>query len=1083
MSGLHGKRAKATREFIDAYRKFRKGVDLTGKDLARFSRLVAYANANGDKAPAFMAKNDRADIPAILEGDAELSPRDWKRLSSSERAAVEAAARASRGLFTEVAEANVRAGLLRRYALGKKVEGAAANGETIDVRRPGIDDGGVTTTEAQAQQSAAALRGQDKLEGIPEVPQVGVRYELRARTDSPENLTPQDFIKAIRKGNLRRGANQIRPNITPRAGDFGEFDLLKTTDELLNEGYSAHDLARNLAHEWAMSRDADYRKKFNEWAQDQFFRKYASQRLTPAVKKKLLDQSFQGDQAAMDTFLKALEKFKKKAPIKEKRQPKITNEMAEKAHAELLQQKADYSSSPRAEIGDITEPSADFPEEATLKLDPSKGDLVAQKAKANQEVDEFLNQRVKDGKTNFDPSDFVEPESYFKHVYRPERLVHEESEFIRLEAQAWLRNWEKVNNRSQTELKGAARVAIIRSALAHAKGAHRAIVHGVDSEGQRAGGSYRSNSNLRGSVIERNVFMDSRDLLRRGWIEDDVLHLMERAVRQNGTDAILATRFRRQPTIQEINRAMKRDADAYWIDGDDPTTVPDLAMTEPKRLLQAEIEEKIRLAKTDEERTAILGEGKQMQDLIDTSTDILRGRYLGDDQGSPYGRKMAMVRDATFAAKMGNILINSMPDAPLQILEHGVGRVARYAVGRASARVGELFNGADEKTVLRIRREARAAGVAIETENMTRVASGMDTSDPFNAYARSSPTERFFKSVAFGASRAFGIVYWNNMNQRIGYGIFSDRVAQIAMDRSVASAADKRWLAKLGIGDKEFLDAVRKNMLGQSDGGSERGGLFYPEPSSWDRQTRERFYAASRDSNRQTIISPELLEKPLNLHGPTGATMLQFTGYVFASTLRVTAQTAARLKLGDASERANISVAIAGMLAASALSIYLRFLSADRLADLPDWESNKGWWMYEIADRAGFMGLFSHIANVAESVGGPGPRKVLQSVMGDSGTGRIGSTAKSLPREPASAILGPLALTLKDATNVGFDLTGSAVNQVIDAPNLQRVDGGTVKSVMRLAPIVNGAQFRSFITNPTEKYISEELLGVPYDSR
>lgn len=97
-AALDGSHAQAVNEIMAAYRQFRKGPDLSGKDLARFSRLVANANANGDKAPAFMSKNDRIDQIGAHTFENGMTEADWRQLSSTERVAVEMGAKASRTL-------------------------------------------------------------------------------------------------------------------------------------------------------------------------------------------------------------------------------------------------------------------------------------------------------------------------------------------------------------------------------------------------------------------------------------------------------------------------------------------------------------------------------------------------------------------------------------------------------------------------------------------------------------------------------------------------------------------------------------------------------------------------------------------------------------------------------------------------------------------------------------------------------------------------------------------------------------------------------------------------------------------------
>lgn len=825
-AALDGSHAQAVNEFMAAYKQFRRGSDLSGKDLARFSRLVASANANGDKAPSFMAKNDKLDQAGAHAFENGMTDADWRQLSSTERVAIEMGAKASRTFFNEIADANVRAGLMRRL---------------------------------------------------------------------PTDPKSSAFVK----------------------------------------------------------RQAD-----------------------------MAENGFGNGQ--------------------------------------------------------------------------SEGRGIVEGGEATGQVSRKP--------TSYDPARFMDSSTYLKHVYRRERLLHDEPEFIRLESQAWLQKWEIVNQRSARQLSGSAQKQLYKKAMKHAEGAYRAIIHGVDSEGQRPVGNSKG-GNLRGSVLERNVMLPTSELLKRGWIEDDVLLLMGRALRQNGTDAMLATRFRRAPTVAEQNSVLKGDPDAYWLDGEDPTSIPDLAMAEPKLRIQQEYEALIREAKTDKERVALTKESELMLRHVDDAANILRGRYRPEDHLSTTGRALSVVREWNFTAKMGNILLSSLPDLGLHTLQHGTARVAGYALKRAKVRTKELLSG-DAKSVARIRHEARVASVAIETENLTRIAGMADISDPFSQGWSTSPIERFSKNVVQMSSKALGITYWNNAQQRIAYGLFQDRVIRLALNPGGASKADTRWLAHLGINDKEFLDAVKTNVLAQADKG-ERGGVYFADVSTWDRKARDRFWAAARDSSRSSILAPEGLDKPLNLHSPVGSTLLQFTSYVFASTLRLTAHTVARLKIGDNGERASIALAMANIMAMSAMSIYLRFLAADKLDDLPDFDEHRGWWTWEIADRSGLLGLFSHVGNLSENAGFVSPRGGLETLFGDEP--QQNTYHRSGPKSIVDTVIGPSGQTAKDVLNIAGDaLRGN-------------VDGGTVHSARRLTPLANAFWLRRIFSDPAEQYIDEDILGVPYD--
>jgi hypothetical protein len=1002
---LDGVHATATREFIDAYRSWRKGLDLSGKDLARFSRLVTAANADGDVAADPL---------------------------------VQRAALATRRLHTEVAEMNIRAGLMRRSALIKpdNTANARPDGPIISGREEltGPRTGLGAPTDGQPSPLGSQVTGRKP----GDQKAIGASRHITERRDSPEYLSLDDFRRSAKRGRIGRALKSAQPRDVsdPRAAgenldavkfDPGtdapklsatsskEFDLLERIDQMLIDGDKPEDIARTIAHEWALKNDKKYAEKWKAHTDER------------------------------------------------KRRPRMPEDVLRAAHEAIVEQRTKYELS-----GNKPRASAEIPG------DQSNASLGAL-AKIEEPPQGVPPERII---ADDDPRYFADPKSYLKIIFRQDRILHEEAEFVKTEARAFLQQWRSPSGKAIGELPKQARLQVYQKALRHAKGVYTAIVHNHNLDGQSHTGNIRNAGNRRGSVLERNSFIPPKELLKRGWIEDDALLLMNRSLRQNGTDAVLAMRFRRAPSPADIRMAEAKHPHAYWVDGEDPTTLPDLDLKEPKARIAAEYDDLIFEAKTDAERIALRKERALMLDHAETAIELLRGTYQGAGFNDGAARNLAAVRDWQFSTMMGNIILSSLPDTALVMAQHGPFRVAGYATKRMLSRVPELFQGLDKKSIVRLRREARAAGVAIETESMQRVTGYADIHDPFSS-AESDLTmfQRTARGAAFAASRGFGIVYWNNALQRISHGMFMDRIFRHALTPGDMTKRDKDWLKSIGATD-DFMK--RLSAQARNDNLMEDGGVYLPDTSNWDVKMQEQFFALARKSARQSVINPGVLEKPLMTHNQWGSTILQFTGYVFASTLRVTASMAARAHSDRyiGKDALNIYLTMASLMTMGAVGTMLRYVAAGREDEIPSVEENPGWWLYESLDRSGMLGMFGHINNLVESnvpysgLKLPGLREGAQRLFGDE-SAHVGSTAKSRPRSPGEVLMGPVGSTVGNLFNVGNDLLRAPFSD--DGT----ITSGTIRSTRRLTPLADGALWRP-ITAAGERYIVEELLGDDY---
>lgn len=1058
-SKLDGIHSTAVEAYMGSYRKWRAGGkvlgalrDASGRDLQRFSDAVMDANIHGDK----------SDDPHI-----------------------QAAARAVRSVYDSVLEENIRSGLIRREAelLGKS-RGQDADGPIIDgPPNPAKRDPGDDATVAGFKDP--------QLEGSDAVPEaqvlLGVRRDLAERMDSPEVLDLETFRKAARGGTIGKMDDpSFRPKkrgkLDSKRDSGDDSDLLNLIDTALDKGLRTKDIARAVAHKYGMEHDATYAARYRAYSLDQIARSFlkpGKKGPTPGMVNALqshmlsMDHLFSTDDVL--AFIAGLPKFDRAS--KALKAPRMTSTLLDAAYEALQGQRS--RTPQRGELhpsdrpGDASEASLeaiDFAE-TVGKLPERFRPQPGSRARDPDFLLEGAVTRDRDPDLNV----VKDKEGYIKHVYRSDKIQHEYDTFTELEAVAWLKEWASTNGVDLKKVPPSKRKHLQARAKKHAHGVFEAIVHHThDGDSPRSG--LRNDMNRRGSVLGRNVFISSEELLRRGWIETDPLFLMHKATRENGTDAMVAKNFRRPMTPTEAKHAAARDEYAYWVDGDDPTTVPDLALAHVKKLIGEEYDEmglNVRGGmdpKADAQRAALRDERAQMLRLATTSVDLLRGVYEPSKATTPTHRAMALVRQHGFVSKMGNIMLSSLSDIGI-IASHGPIKLGLYAAKRAAGRAADIFRDKDAKTITRIRREARAASVAIETEQHSRIAGFADIQDPFWNSDRANMAERVSGRLMHLGSRAFGITYWNNAMQRISYGIWQDAVLEAAHSRKGVSKAARRQLAHFGL-DDAMLDKIAEQVRGQS-APSRTNGLWMADASTWaDRDVASAFYASARKFGKQTILSPDILERPMHMQGPIGSTIFQFTGFVMGSTLRTLGYQAQRVRAAKGVGRDAFAVygGVSAMMALAALGTNLRYMASDRYDDLPEPGQNPGWWAYEMIDRSGMGGVFTHLGNIGESIGYPSPRAAMQAAFGDDES-FIGSTEKSRPRDPSSAVLGAAAGTLGDVVNITTDLLHHPFS---DDGRLRR---DTAKSIRKLTPIINAWYLRQMVAQPYEDFLTEDVFG------
>lgn len=735
---------------------------------------------------------------------------------------------------------------------------------------------------------------------------------------------------------------------------------------------------------------------------------------------------------------------------------------------------------------------------------------------------------------------------YLRRVYT-DRLQHDREEFVRLESLAKLqridadildaRKWnaeQEAKIKAEAEARGAdpqealdnfiprkeaneklyrelnvqtKRARIIR-ALAHAGSSWEAIVHGTYRGLEPDSRRYMSGGNRRSPLLSRNVELSDQILLAKGWVDDDALALASHALRTVGTDIELARVFRRPMTVEEANKAARRHPDAYWVDGKDPTTVPDLAMSEPRKAIAAEYDAMHAAAKTDKERNQISNERslmiggddaslKPQEGLVNVVTEQLRGTYKVTENSGALGANLNALRSYIFSARMGANVITSIPEVGATMLRHGFGNVLGHYAHRASSLVRTLSDGNEVDGIARawgvskeragaiLAREARAAGIAVETDLMSRVASQMDLMDPFaNAKRKDSSFQQIASGLARAGSKLYLINVFANSMRKVSYGVYMDRVIRSAMNPEKIEVFERRWLNDLGIDDK-LLASIRKEVV--DNGGAELdGGVWHVRTDRWqDGITRSLFWAAGRKDVDTANVLPTAVEKPLGFSNPIVASLLQFWSFSFGATMRIMAQSMQHLLNGDPGTD-GLRV-VGGMLAMIALGMGSFALhnyastwldrqrgTLDPRDELPDWEGNWRQWMIQGVDRSGVGGVFSQAGSVLDNLGINPVRKAIRSF--DERPELTDPLLRYGRPNAVKNLAGPTAGLIDDMITAG---RGIAYGVGSDEFQVRR---SFARGIARNTPFIN-AFWAKALTREALEYTYDEVLQLPPDTR
>lgn len=554
-----------------------------------------------------------------------------------------------------------------------------------------------------------------------------------------------------------------------------------------------------------------------------------------------------------------------------------------------------------------------------------------------------------------------------------------------------------------TSLK--ARFAQEEASKNHANGVVKAILFGETGNGGGNRGGVPSSGNIAGARKERNVMIPDHVLVANGWIDTDLLSLVNQQARSEGMASVVAMKFRRKMTDDEAIAMRNNPKAAYWRDGHDPETVPDLAMTGVREAIVKEALQKgadlealrplvydttmldgLGMERLDvTEAMRIANHAKQMLAYVDEAAATVLGTHTQDFGAKSWNSTVGFLKAWNFASTLGLSAITNTTDAFKAMAHHGFGNFMEYSAARWAERL------ADEKflrgqSTKELRDMAGALGFGLEKYSQQRLSGMLDAFDP---YARSEGAN-YLEGAANALSKVGGNLFllnqWNNMMKSAAYGMAQFRLSKIALaDAAKLSDWDKSWIREIGIRQSDLVK-IKEQLNAQgitSIKGSETGRI---KLDAWtDELTKSRFLAAMNKDVTTNSIQPNMGNTPrLVARNPVAALFAQFMGFTMEAMQALSIRTGQQFAQGQSKYAAQM----VGFLLAGATAQYMLkgFARGDLDARMKSFERQPGQLAYNIMDNTGVLAPITMVNNMFEDVTGFGLRRTFGALAGDRGT-------------------------------------------------------------------------------------------------
>lgn len=640
----------------------------------------------------------------------------------------------------------------------------------------------------------------------------------------------------------------------------------------------------------------------------------------------------------------------------------------------------------------------------------------------------------------------------------------------------------RAHAKHKKETGAAARRDIIDWAEQHAEGVFAAITRGQTGVGGNHG--KLTGGNIRGGHQERNVYTPTRDLLVENWLNPDLFLAMEKQARQDGIDAVIARKFRRPMTEAEQRLAARDHPDAYWIDGHETSSIPDLDMRGVKSRMEREYQELRDNAKTPQERVQLTNQHiADVQDLEDM-VSIARGTHATDSATGRLHRTTGAVQSAQFMWYMGKNFFANIGDTMKLVMTHGLSEPLAYL----GLRMREKF---DEAAMFRdagraeLKEYASAVAVGLEHVNMHRLVYSTDVSDPFANSTRATKMEQFSAVMTQLGSKAFLINTLNDAMKTAAFGIAQHRLGKLALaglDTSKLDIGDRNWLNIVGISDETLKDLAAH--FAETGVKHEPGKPIRFDIRDMHPDLADRIGAALAKDGSIAVLTPDALSKPAYLRAsPILKLMTQFSTFAMESGMGTMNLLGQRFRSGE------INAPTVGMMAMVAVAWMTQAMSIHADGN-PDkikrfWDAHTtspGFVTYTVIDRSGLLGPFGYLSNLMDDTTTLGARSLMRAGFGDDMKDKYPFSKKKFGQYNGSAwesLGGPFGRTVKTHAEIYGDILGSLLGQkygkIPALDNDGRITKRTVEKFASYVPLVNAFYMRALFENFAVKPLSEQF--------
>jgi hypothetical protein len=582
-----------------------------------------------------------------------------------------------------------------------------------------------------------------------------------------------------------------------------------------------------------------------------------------------------------------------------------------------------------------------------------------------------------------------------------------------------------------------------RQSAAHADGVFKAIAYGETGQGARGSGIPTA-GNIQFGRKARNVFTPTHEMLANGWLDTDVLGLINKQARQDGHAAILAAKFRRPMTEEETAAARNGSKEAYWRDGHDPDTVPDLAMSGPREAILADARKagalddatlaalsadpknfKLQQGVTNE-AARIATHTKEMLTALDEAVGTFAGTHMDTVGSAGLTTAVGFVKSLNFTTKLGMSLITNFQDGFRAAAYHGYGEYLGYLHTRFQEKLLDDLNFGRAASTKELREYAMWANAGGEQFSHSRMTGMMDTFDPYLKSQAGNKVDAFSNMISTTGGTLFGLTLWNNYIKSQAYGVAQYRLSKLSLtDAAMHSEKDVKWLQELGM-KKADLTAIATQLQAQGVTkieGAEAGRLHLDK---WtDTQARTRFLAAMNKDVTTNVVTPGGGDR-LSGWGssPIGQMALQFQGFALASADSIGMRTAQQMANG---QKALGAQAIGSLFAGAYFQSWLKsYAKGEHEQFNQDWEKRPGQMFYQMFDNTGLLSALTTANNFVENVSGIGAKRAVAVLSGDRGLPGSTSLKSEAAASGPAGVLGATGAMLSSAAKVTMALQGQA---------------------------------------------------------